>query len=345
MFFTRNLITPLALGAEFLGSGGGGSSQYETLLLDSLLQEQSVSVIPVEQIDKNALVLPVAYMGAPIVCLEQIPSPSNFLDLIAASKRIYGKQPDYLMPAEIGGANGLTALVGSCITNIPVVDADLLGRAYPRLEMASTNLVQIPPSPAILTDGMGKIVIIEADSPEQIESIARNVSIAFGSSALVSLYPLQGKDLVRGTIAGSITQAINIGESIRQARQSTKPLDVLLTQLPAVKLHGTGCITNSTTTLHEGFAKGTMYIKTEQQETFCIEYQNEYLFLTKNNLDIVSTPDIITILDAENLHPILSDQIQIGLRVTIISLPSPDCWYTKQGLALVGPKAFTRSNV
>jgi DUF917 family protein len=51
-------------------------------------------------------------------------------------------------------------------------------------------------------------------------------------------------------------------------------------------------------------------------------------------------PDIITVLDAHNGEPIVTERLRYGQRVSVIAFPGPDIWHTPEGLALVGPQAF-----
>ena len=47
-----------------------------------------------------------------------------------------GKEAYAIVPGEIGGGNGLEALVVAADMNLPVVDADFMGRAFPELQVS-----------------------------------------------------------------------------------------------------------------------------------------------------------------------------------------------------------------
>ena len=71
-----------------------------------------------------------------------------------------------------------------------------------------------------------------------------------------------------------------------------------------------------------------------------ILYQNEYL-LARNGKEVIgTTPDILAILDSETGEAITSESLRYGLRVSLVSLPSPAIWTTVEGLELVGPHRF-----
>ena len=51
-----------------------------------------------------------------------------------------GKEAYAIVPGEIGGGNGLEALVVAADMGLPVVDADFMGRAFPELQVCSSSL-------------------------------------------------------------------------------------------------------------------------------------------------------------------------------------------------------------
>jgi DUF917 family protein len=57
-------------------------------------------------------------------------------------------------------------------------------------------------------------------------------------------------------------------------------------------------------------------------------------------LTLLTTPDLITLLDADTGAPITSETIRYGLRVVAIAIPCAPQWRTAAGLKLVGPRYF-----
>ena len=51
-----------------------------------------------------------------------------------------GKEAYATVPGEIGGGNGLEALVVAADMGLPVVDADFMGRAFPELQVFPSAL-------------------------------------------------------------------------------------------------------------------------------------------------------------------------------------------------------------
>lgn len=64
---TKDTLKPLASGGALLGGGGGGDPYVGRLMAEHAMGESSVDVIPLSALEDDALVLPVAMMGAPQV--------------------------------------------------------------------------------------------------------------------------------------------------------------------------------------------------------------------------------------------------------------------------------------
>lgn len=65
----------------------------------------------------------------------------------------------YTVPMEIGGPNALEALLLAAKTGKKVVDADLMGRAFPRVYMTIPSVMGKRVAPAAITDGDGTTVV------------------------------------------------------------------------------------------------------------------------------------------------------------------------------------------
>lgn len=71
-----------------------------------------------------------------------------------------------------------------------------------------------------------------------------------------------------------------------------------------------------------------------------VEIQNELLIAVENGKPIITTPDLICILDYENAQPITTETLAYGQRVNVIGLPCAPEWHQPGMMELVGPSAF-----
>jgi DUF917 family protein len=296
-------------------------------------------LIGVEELQDDDLVVPLAFMGAPLVGIEKIPSGREFIILIQLLEKALGKKATVLMPAEIGGGNAFTPITAACQLGLPVLDADTLGRAFPELQMSVCNLNQISVSPAFFSDSMDNVVMIQAKESSSLESLARSLTIAMGSCSALAMYLMSGTQAKSCVIPGTISQGIAIGKALAEAKERQEnPIHAVL-ETSGGKLLGRGKIMDIQQSVTGGFLKGSVKIQNEQ-ESFLVEYQNEYLAVKKGEKFIATTPDILMLLERDTATPITSESLRYGLNIDLIAIPSPVIWQSTEGLRLVGPRYF-----
>ena len=343
-YVDQNNVDALALGAVFLGSGGGGDPGYDIDMAKYCISQNGpVKIIDVDSIKGHGLVLPLGFMGAPLVSKEKLQSGKEFKAIIASFKKHFGEEPIAIMPAEVGGSNGVSVIIASSLTGLPVIDGDLIGRAFPELQMASANIAGISASPAFISDDFGNVVTIlvnlNTDAyyvAKKVEDIARAVTVACGSSVAIGMYPMVTDEVKTSIVSNTISQAITIGNRI---------LSRISIEEFAKEFHGrllcTGEVVDIDQSVKNGFLEGDVKIKTIDGMVFTIRYQNEYLVAYDANQQIIAvTPDIIAMLDIQNCIAITTENLSYGVKVSVIAVNGPDIWYTKNGLALVGKEAF-----
>lgn len=330
----------MASGSAILGSGGGGNPAYDLLMARYQMEQfGSIRLMDIAELTPDDLVVPIGFMGAPLVGVEKIPQGNEFVHLISALEEKLRKKATVLMPIEIGGGNAFTPMMAAGRLGLPVLDADTLGRAFPELQMSSCNLHRVLPTPAFLTDSLGNTVSIDARDSFALERLARNITIAMGSSSALAMYLMSGDRAASAVVPYSISKAIAIGKTMLYARKQGKdPMPLLLSIYQGLHI-GSGKIVDIDQVVSDGFLRGTATIL---NDAFSIEliYQNEYLLAKRQGKVAASTPDILMLLEQETGTPITSESLQYGLKVNLIALPSPAIWQTPAGLALVGPRYF-----
>lgn len=333
-------LDDLALGSTILGSGGGGDPSYELLMAKQQFEDyQPASLVSLNDISDEALVVPLAFMGAPLVSMERIPSGRELRSLLTLIEKSMGRPVTHLLAAEIGGANAFTPLIAAAETGLPVIDADTLGRAFPELQMSSCNLFQISPSPCFMADCQKNSVVVYGETGKDMERFCRKIAVEMGSSAAVALYLMTGEECKKAVIPGTMSLAIEIGQTMRLAKASQDdPIQALLEHTKGVKI-GSGVISDIDQVIQDGFLTGSFTV-TGGDALMRVYYQNEYLMLYKGGKAVVSTPDIIIPLEQESGLPITSESLMYGLRVVMVAIPGPAIWKTPEGMKLVGPTYF-----
>ncbi len=134
-------LEDLKLGSAILGSGGGGDPSYAILMAKYLMEKYGpLRTITVNELKEDDLVVPLSIMGAPLINMERLLSGNELDILLKRIEERLQRKPTVLMAAEIGGANAFTPLLAAAKSGLPILDADMIGRAFPELQMSSCYL-------------------------------------------------------------------------------------------------------------------------------------------------------------------------------------------------------------
>lgn len=175
--------------------------------------------------------------GAPSVSGERIPAGDELMTAIDFSVKISGhKHFEAIVADEIGGGNGLAAFPSSAYYDIPVVDGDLMGRAYPTIEHGTPYVYGHPIVPCAVADGKGNAaVVMQAESHRRIETMLRSQCVDLGNKVAVAATPLTGDVIKKCAIPNTVSQAWYIGRAIHQARKSKKNIIQAIFERPPAK--------------------------------------------------------------------------------------------------------------
>lgn len=333
-------LDDLAIGCAILGSGGGGSPSYSLMMAKHEIEKYGpITLVDLSELDSDDRILPIAFAGAPVAAMEKIASGRETLGVINYYETLLQTKMQCLMAIEIGGLNAFVSLIAAAKARVPVLDGDLLGRAFPELNMSTYMLkYQIPP-PMVIIDALGNTVAYTAKDGPTLERMGRHMIVALGSSVVMGMFPLTNEIAKNCLIPKTLSKAINIGKVHRQAKaRGEDPVNAILNYCHGV-LIASGTICDIDQRVDGGFVLGHVKIQENEQ---CLElhFQNEYLIARDKNKVLGTTPDILMLLEQETGTPLSCEVIRYGLKVHLIGIPAPKVWTSKKGLGIVGPRAF-----
>jgi DUF917 family protein len=341
---TSEQLDDIALGAAVLGTGGGGDPYVGKLMAKAAIGRNGpVTMLDPDELDDDALVIPSAMMGAPTVMLEKVPRGSEIVTAFESIQSYLGRKATATMSCEAGGLNSTTPFVVAAELGIPLVDADMMGRAYPELQMCTPTMYGVTATPMAIADEKGNSAIINTVNNRWTETFARTVTVDMGCSAMIALYPMSGAVVKEAAVGRTITKIETIGRTIREAH--ARHIDPIEAVRAATDGHVVwrGKVSDIARRTETGFARGEASISGSgdyEGKTLRISFQNEFLIAQTDDGVLVTTPDLITILDAETGEPITTESLRYGFRVAVLAMPCDPRWRTEKGLALVGPGYF-----
>jgi uncharacterized protein len=342
---TLDDIEMLAVGAWILGTGGGGSPYLGLLNMRRLYAEgRRVELMsPLDLADSDRVAV-VSNMGAPLVGQERLADSRNIARAVEMQEEYSGRKFRAVMSLEIGGNNAIQPLMAAAHLELPVVDADTMGRAYPEAQMTSVAVGDLLPYPCALYDPRGiEAIVAKAPTWKWMERASRKICVEMGSIASTCKAPRTGAEIKEWGIHFTVSKAIGIGRRVQEARRRhDDPIAAILDAAQGRKLFR-GKVVDVARRTTEGFLRGRAIIEGLDEDRGTrleIAFQNEWVVAWRDGMPIAMSPDLICVLDTVSGNAFGTETIGYGRRVTVVVLPAPPVFLTAKGLEHVGPRAF-----
>lgn len=220
----------ISTGCYILGTGGGGTPYPFMIQLREKLRSGAVVRVmnPVDLAD-DAQVGCGGGAGSPTVGIEKLAGDA----MLEAQQALYRIMPaeraaTHMICIEIGGGNGLQGMLlgASDAMDLPTVDGDWMGRAYPS-KWQTTPVVYAERTPVwcpiAMTDGNGNTVIMTDTKTDMHADRALRAALSqMGSAVGVAEAPMRGADVRRWVVEHTISQSWRIGRAVARARRENR---------------------------------------------------------------------------------------------------------------------------
>ena len=179
----------MAIGAGILACSGGGSPHIGKLeVLRCLAASQPVRVVELESLADDEVALMCACYGAPLMMTERLPSAEKLVRAVremcarfdlstghtsneqreqnehnetGGKNSVRGRRNlTAFVCAEVGGMNSLEPLLVAALLDLPVLDVDLMGRAFPQLQLCTPFIYGENPLPCALAGDYGDVYVL-----------------------------------------------------------------------------------------------------------------------------------------------------------------------------------------
>ncbi|THZ92560.1 DUF917-domain-containing protein [Aureobasidium pullulans] len=355
----------MSVGCYILGTGGGGSPYSHLLRMRSLLRDGDViRVINPHDLKDDDQVGCGGGAGSPTVGIEKLPG-DEMMDAQRGLYEMCDRKATAMIALEIGGGNGLQGMIlgASSNMNLPTVDGDWMGRAYPTKWQTTPVVFNERPCvfcPIATADGNGNLLYMPtAVSDLAVERIIRAALSQMGSHVGCAEGPVTGAETKRWAVEHTISLSWRIGRAVAQARQTNR-IDTVAESIiaevggpSAAKVIFKGKIIVVERTLRNGHVYGEVIIEAASDSTpsefkgrVKIPFKNENIAAFKMTEDgreevLAIVPDLICVIDAQSGEAIGTPEYRYGLLVTVIGITASDKWTsTPRAIEIGGPKAF-----
>ncbi|KAF4427372.1 D-amino acid hydantoin hydrolase (hydantoinase) [Fusarium acutatum] len=370
-------VSWIATGCYILGTGGGGSPYGLMIRLRTQLRNGAIiRVVNPEDLPDDARVGCGGGAGSPTVAIEKLAGD----ELLEAQQELYkmcNTSATHMISVEVGGANGLSGLLlgSSDQMDIPTVDGDWMGRAYPTKWQTTPVVFKERGtiwSPIAVSDGNGNVLVMpKASSDEAVERIIRSALSEMGSQVGAADAPVTGEETKRWAVEHTLSQSWRIGRAVARARKENRVDNVAETIIEecggpgAGKVLWKGKIIGVERTLRNGHVYGECLIEGadvrdehvasgDTSEQFKgvvkIPFKNENIAALRVHPDrkeeiqediLAIVPDLVCVIDAQNGEAVGTPEYRYGLLVVVLGIAATDRWTgTERGIKIGGPEAF-----
>jgi DUF917 family protein len=345
---TKENVDDITLGASILATGGGGDPEIGLLWAYNVLDKgKKIVLIKPEDIPHDAMIAMGGCLGAPVVLTEKPPNGNELNIAFQKLSEYLGREFVGIIPPEAGGVNTTVPMAVAGEMDLPVIDGDGMGRAFPELQMTSFHIGGVSASPVASINEKGYATIIDTKDTYMCENIARNTAMSYGGISWIAGYPMNGEQVRETCIPNTVSLTLELGQKVREARNKHHDPIKIVESVTGGWRTFQGKIVDiqrdfgSEST--KGFSMGQITMEgigEYKDQTATIDFQNEWLKLKIDNELICLPPDLITILDTETAEPIRTDIVKYGYRGTIVVIPAHDRMKTEKALDVCGPRAF-----
>ncbi|WP_033290199.1 DUF917 domain-containing protein [Amycolatopsis jejuensis] len=331
---TEGALDDVLRGAAHFGSGGGGDLHLgREMLVAALRRHGPVPLVDAARFDPDAFVLPVISAGVPYALAEKAHSLADAETLRSAVEARAGRECVAVLPVQRGSVNLAVPLAVAAQLGLPCLDADLMGRTLPSIDLTLLHLAGHPVAPVTVVGGAGVVAEFTSGEATVLGEMLRAVMPSLGLVALISAYRVTAADCAGLGTAGAVSECARIGAAL--AEPGLEPF----LRACGGSLVCTGTVAELVQNSTDGWPRGVVSLRTP--DGFArIDFQNENLVLSRDGTVLATVPDLITFADADTGILVQTVDLVLGQEIHVLVSPGDARWHTDAGLAMVGPRAF-----
>jgi hypothetical protein len=244
----------------------------------------------------------------------------------------------------MGGGNSMAALCVGAQLDVPVVNGDGMGRAFPELQMITYLIYGGRPFPSAIADEKGnQLIFQEGVDARTLERMARAVTIEMGGHSGLATSLMDGSHCKASIIPGTLRLAHDIGVNVLTARADKRdPIQAILDVTGGRRILR-GKVVDVERQMTKGFARGRITLEGSGEDAgrrVHVDFQNENLVVWEDGAPLATVPDLVTLVTTDRGEPITTEVVRYGYRADVLVLPCPAMLRTQRALEVVGPRSF-----
>lgn len=321
---------------------------YSTVLawtVDVLARNGPVALVRPEAVAPRTRCAALCVVGSGPAVADLPPSGDEFALAVRELELLCQHRFGAVYPLAAATVSALVPVVAASQLDVPLLDTDGMGRAFPLVHHTAMQLAGLAPAPLVLRGPTGESVSVQLSVPSRMDTILRSNVDTLGGWAALAAYPAEAGALRGAALTGNVSRLLNVG---RLLLESLDP-DVLVARLAAVtgcRRVGRGRIVElehlsrpSDVTIPAHPTSVVIDEAGEQRRLLRLELRSEIVAVFADGTLTAAAPDLICLFDVLRGELSSLDSLEPGDLVDVLVMPADAVWYSSAGLAMVGPGA------
>jgi uncharacterized protein len=336
---------PLYWGSAFLASGGGEGGQYMVEELEKqLVKGKVIPLINLDELEFDATYLSYGVLGSMLDA--HISTGKEGVDTVKEFQRRFTSSIRGLYTIEAASINILFPIIIAGLLDLPFIDGDCMGRAFPELQMTTAEFNDYIFAPSVVCSRSGNIYEFPDEDNTLFELKIRKIVSEEGGNAFLAGLANKGRELKEYLIPGTIGFVHDIGTAFVKATSYQSLMEELI-------FTSKNSIYGAVIELFIGTVKSieptdeVSWLSIEIEgignygnSTASLLIQNETLIAYRDREITAMVPDLINMIDFNTLKPVQNRLVKVGMKIAVIGMPAPVALKTDRALKVIGPKCF-----
>lgn len=312
-------LDSLGRGLELLGGGGGGTIDLMTLSVRAAAR-LPVEIVDIDDYPGDTPCLAIGIAGTSVMLSERLPSLDDGARAIAAAERWLGHRIPAVCSTEHAGTNGLASVLFR--GDRMIADADLMGRALPRIDQLSLLADEVPGLVlTIATSGAG-VVVIDNPRTSDAEVIVRESVRSMGGWAVLAISGFTFNSLREHAMLGTFARALEVGAALQRHTFSPAAVE------SGGRWIGTARVMR--VSVHPGPADVLdIELQSPAGDVARLVGESEFSLCMWNGEIVGAAPDIVTAADTWSDRILQITDVKVGMMIAIATLDAPAWWHAR----------------
>lgn len=350
--FSPSSVAVWETGARLIASGGGGQTWLSRLLAEQILETQpDLKVVSAGDLPPEATCTAVGLIGS-VEAFQEKPSGGwLFHQAVTALDRYTGNTTEAVATYEAAGANAMLGIATAATAQVPLLDADLMGRAFHSMAQTSFTASGLNCLPAVVVGSTGMVTLFDGLDNDDFEATIRPILQQFGGWGAFAGYQHSAATYRDHALGAAYTRLETLGAAYLTALAAYPRVDQAVASIAheqGIRYLGGGYITHcdwSVTPLRASLApEGRITLALREGSSFTgsaqfmrIDARHEFLLCSADGVVLAQSPDSITVVNAATGLPLETTALRPGMRVDVLAVKAHERWSSDAGLHLSGP--------